>query len=785
MRRPAGRKIIGERSVPRLALGIAACHFLLSLLYSLVIPPWEGVDEWSHYKYAEYVALRRALPDPRQRLNTEYAADQASQPPLYYILTAPAILLVSPSDGYRVQVNPYGEAGGGTSRANLALHDPAVERFPWRGTILALHLSRLVSVLLGTLALWPTYALGRLLFPRAPAIVLGATAFQAFLPQYVYMGSIVHNDVLVALVGGLVLYLAVRVALGRAHLPELAALMGATALLFWSKANGLALLPLAIPVLLGGLVRQGRRLLPRRLSFFLLASGAVALALLAMGWMGRNLITMGSPFPRFGNWPWEILYWVYRQPELASVLHWEALPRAWPSLPYTFWGLFGWENIPTFPWFYTVGNSLAVAALAGVLLSLAWPRYRGAREGLLLILLAVASVMLMAIYRVLLFEGGLPGRYLFPALSGLGILFAAGLTRLLPVKAEGAAMALVGITFASVSLASLYLHIRPAYALPRPLSPEEIPASAQPLQARFADVAELVAYELEPSEVKPGEVVHVTLYWRVLARTSQNYTVGIHLLGPRLEDYGMLNTYPGQGKYATTFWEPGVLFRETARVVARPTGPLPSLGRVSVALFPPDAPLQGLTVYDREGRPLGGSVIFGRLRLSPAQPAPPPPLTNPTAFAFGPEGNIRLRSADFAPQEPPFIRASLTLTLTWQSVSPLPTSQDVHVFVHLVDGAGEVVAQADAPPGGDLLPTGLWRAGDWAVSVHHLAVPRFAYGAYELRVGLYVLASGERLTAWDAAGREAHEGSVVLLRWHRPPAAFAFVPLSLRGHGDR
>ncbi len=779
------RRAAGGNAASRLALGIALLHLGLSLLYSLVIPPWEGVDEWSHYKFAEYVVLNRALPDPGQRLTTEYETDQATQPPLYYLLTAVAIAPVAPADNFKLEVNPYAQRGGGRGGAiggvNFAIRNPSLERFPWRGTVLALHVARLVSVLLGTLALWPTYALGRLLFPRAPVLALGAMAFQAFLPQYVYMGSIVHNDILVALVGGIVLYQAAQAILGPVHLRALVILAVASALLVWSKASGLALLPVAVLALLVGLFRLARRPDNRRrlIPIFL---GLMAVLLLLTGlWAGRNFFITGKVFPRFSNWPLEILYWIYRQPHLVSALHWDVLPQAWPSLPFTFWGMFGWENIPTFPWFYPLCNYLALAALAGVLLQVALPRPEPARRGILLLLLAGAGVMLLAIYRVLVFQGGLPGRYLFPALAGLSILFVTGIARLLPGKIATAIIATTGLIFALVSLASLYVHIRPAYALPASLSPTDIPTEARPLRARLGDAVELVAYELGSTEVHPGEALRVTFYWRVLGRTPDNYTLGIHILGPNLEDYGELNTYPGQGRLATSRWEPGFLFRETAWVIARPTGPLPSLGRVSVALFPSATPLEGLPAFDAQGQPLGGSIIFGRLRLSPKpdQRATPPPLMHPADFAFGPAGNIRLRSAEFSPTEPPFIGSTLTLTLTWQSVSPLPEGRDVHVFVHLLDEEGNIARQTDAPPGGEILPTGIWRAGDWVTSIHRLRLIGLSGGEYRLAVGLYGPESGERLAVRDAVGQEQRDGQVILRRWHLLSPSFTFIPLTL------
>ena len=746
------------------ALGIAALHLVLGLLYSVVIPPWEGVDEWSHYKYAEYVALHRSLPDPSQRLTDEYEFDQATQPPLYYALTALAILPASPSDGFRIQVNPYAYRGEGLGGANFVVHDPAVERFPWRGSVLALHLARLVSVLISTLALWPTYSLTRFLFPQVPALALGAVAFQGFLPQYVYMGSIVHNDILVALVGGVVLYKAVRIASGSIRLSDAAVLAIASGLLIWSKVNGFALVPIAFLALLIGVARRVRRPGSRRL-LLLISLGALGLLALLVGlWIIRNLASTGNIFPRFSDYPQVMLYWVYRQPHLASALHFDALPYAWTNLKITFWGIFGWENIPTFPWFYSLSNYLALAALVGLFLHFIRPRLKPARGGLFLLLLACVSVLLLAVFRVLFFEGGLSGRYLFPALAGFSVLFAVGVIRLLPGKMGGVALGGVGVAFALVSLISLYVHVRPAYALPRPLSPDAISSQAKMLNARFGDVAELIAYEVDLMDVRPGQTVRVTLYWRALSHSDHNYTLGVHILGPDLEDYGMMNTFPGQGNYATSIWQPGTIFREEVYVVARPNGPLPALGQLSVALFQSDLSQVHLPVVDREGQPLGGSVIFGRLRLSPHldAPMPVPELALPLYVTFGQSGNIHLRSAEMTPSGWAAIDSTLVLTLTWESVEPLPAGGDVNVFVHLLDERGETMRQADAPPGGAILPTDLWRAGDWLTGEHRLSLADLSSGDYRLALGLYRLDGEERLAAFDANGARLADDRLLL-----------------------
>lgn len=84
------------------------------------------------------------------------------------------------------------------------------------------------------------------------------------------------------------------------------------------------------------------------------------------------------------------------------------------------------------------------------------------------------------------------------------------------------------------------------------------------------------------------------------------------------------------------------------------------------------------------------------------------------------------------------------LTLVWQSEAEFATS--FHVFVHLVDNSGQIVAQSDGEPAGWSRPTTSWVVGEYIIDEHQLFLPKSAPdGPLHLRVGLYNPVSGERL----------------------------------------
>ena len=78
----------------------------------------------------------------------------------------------------------------------------------------------------------------------------------------------------------------------------------------------------------------------------------------------------------------------------------------------------------------------------------------------------------------------------------------------------------------------------------------------------------------------------------------------------------------------------------------------------------------------------------------------------------------------------------LPLALFWRATRPLPL--DYTVYVHLVDAAGNKVAQRDVPPLEGRRPTSAWPPGDLVRDDQDLFVPEtVAPGTYRLLAGMY------------------------------------------------
>ena len=96
---------------------------------------------------------------------------------------------------------------------------------------------------------------------------------------------------------------------------------------------------------------------------------------------------------------------------------------------------------------------------------------------------------------------------------------------------------------------------------------------------------------------------------------------------------------------------------------------------------------------------------------------------------------------------------SLEVTLYWQSLAEM--HRDYAVFVHLLDENDLIVAQRNTFPGLGSFPTTLWQPGDAIADRYTLVLPETTYApsSAQLEVGLFDLATGERLPVSEPGGK--------------------------------
>jgi hypothetical protein len=104
---------------------------------------------------------------------------------------------------------------------------------------------------------------------------------------------------------------------------------------------------------------------------------------------------------------------------------------------------------------------------------------------------------------------------------------------------------------------------------------------------------------------------------------------------------------------------------------------------------------------------------------------------------------IELRGFAAGPSEPA-PGDILRVTLFWETGAPV--ADRYKVFLHLLDDAGQLVAQTDSEPRDGLMPTTIWAPGEIVVDRDGVLLPAdLPPGRYTLVTGLYHLVGGDRL----------------------------------------
>lgn len=365
----------------------------MGIAYLLVVPLWEAPDEPYHLANVAYVrkhglyTLTHGVSELPQNLKAE-----SSQPPAYYVISAAASRVLGNFSGLDF-----------ATMEESACWDDSWRFYNWGDTALPRCL-RAVSLLF-------LLACGLLLghactvsCPQDPHLAGTALAMLWAVPQVMFVGTAISNDSMAMAAGALILLLWIMAARSPSRLRFL--LLGVVSLLVLSVKFSLLALAAAgcaaAPMM--GRYRIRRRMI-HLLIYALPALVAVGLVIMLAPGMGHN-----------------VLHVVGRRAVVHSMKlrPLTTIPLAWES----FWGRFGWMNVPLHSSvrlaFWTLTVLLAMGV--GTLMS----RTREIRTaGWIALLLATVTTAAMVVN--LRHSGQAQGRHVFPAIAAMSLLGALGL----------------------------------------------------------------------------------------------------------------------------------------------------------------------------------------------------------------------------------------------------------------------------------------------------------------------------------------------------------------------
>jgi len=282
-------------------------------------------------------------------------------------------------------------------------------------------------------------------------------------------------------------------------------------------------------------------------------------------------------------------------------------------------------------------------------------------------------------------------------------------------------------------------------------SPVEAPAAMQhATHAVFANGIELLGYDLGNQAVRQGDALAVRLYWRPLRPQDADVRPFLHLDAITGETTWANQTKLHAGDKPSSGWPVGFYVVDDYRleVPAHTPAVVAALragllneggGRVPLADGRDLADLGRVRV--RERRPLTAESVPGRGQ----------------SYRLGPDVRLVGRAVTMTGTLP-----RLEVALYWQATAAV--SEDYTVFLHVLDSAGQMIAQGDGPPLNGWYPTSAWLAGQVIAERRAVSLPAGAdLAGLRVAVGLYRRADGVRLPVFDARGARQADDRILLM----------------------
>lgn len=716
---------------PKAVLGVMMVLFLLlGIINSVTVPLFEAPDELWHFSFARYLALNRSLPvQPKE--GTDIWLRESGQPPLYYLVAAPVVAAFDTSDFpdfVRFNVaHPAVTAHSQSHAPNVFIHTP-YEAFPYQGSVLVIHLLRLLTLLWGVGTVIGVYLVGREVLPDSPGLALAAVSITAFNPHFIYISSVVNNDATVACLATFTLWLSIRLVQipgSRKYQVVLGIILGLALL---SKLSALALLGVTgLSFMITWWYNRDTRM------FFTRCLVVFGLALLIAGWWYvRNWTLYGDPL----GWSVWLAHAGVERLALTELL------GQLPQVAERFWSPYD----ALFPM-----GSLWLLAIAMLLVVIGWIKLLVRHE--IATSLFVEGVALSGVWFVVLcisllrFMSVTPaanGRLLFPGIAAFSVLWVLGFRSVLSGRwlFWGLGGFIVGLLL--LSFYSPILGIAPRYALPLVKSESVLE------DAELFDSAEFVAVRLLGVRVTPDTVgqgedeVQVTLYWEAAPSVGKasptpppdlRVVVRLWSAGGRL--VAQHDTTPAGEVYPPDLWEPGDIIQDVHTLQLDTTSP--AMCRVAVNVLAGDTELGAVT-----------SPLILRL-AAPGEVSPSDLL--PLDYRLG-------AALDMQGYNLVYDSGRVTLALHWVVVSEL--SADYVLFAQLFDAAGMLVGQGDGPPLNGDYPSSYWQIGEYLTDTRTIVIPDTSSEPAYLLVGFYQLNDGARLPVVAAGGQRVTHDAIRL-----------------------
>ncbi|MDH4137301.1 MAG: hypothetical protein OEW09_11385, partial [Anaerolineae bacterium] len=267
------------------------------------------------------------------------------------------------------------------------------------------------------------------------------------------------------------------------------------------------------------------------------------------------------------------------------------------------------------------------------------------------------------------------------------------------------------------------------------------------LKADWDGGLKLLGYDFAAQAYQPGDGLALSLYYQAASPLKKDYLLRLQLVDKSGAILAEILSSPGGKAYPTSQWEEGIMIKSQHSLTIPPDA---SGGRLKLRASLVDAEGEPLpvrrhpwTFWARKHLDLTAVRVSERERSYHF-----PPIERVMRADLGDQVEFHGYSLESAQVEPGGV---LRLTLYWQARQHMTVSYTV--FTHLLGKDGDTWGQRDNIPVKGTYPTTGWVEGEVITDEYEIFVKSDAPpGDYQIEVGMYDAATGQRLPVFDEGG---------------------------------
>ncbi len=434
--------------------------FIQGVFYLFLIPPWQSPDETHHFGYGVLLSKGgKAIPATYENVDKNIIESMAA----FHAWKYQNVPRPKPLPHKYSEVT-FIRGGAITSLSRRAPLYYVISSFIMKGTKIngflnQFYLIRGFSLILFLLSVYFTYLSARILFKDNPLYCFAAVSFVSFLPQFIIISTSVNPINLAVFLGTIFIYLMILSLHKRKIL--LVGLFGPLiiALGFFNHRAALFMIPPFLVLLLIYFVnslKNKRELLKISIIFlgiiFLLFGLYLAASRLFPGLL--NAVRDSSIKAR--------IYEMDRFIDYISTIHLKSLSVSLYDFFKTFWYYSGWLRFGYLPDVYSILTGICLLSFIGLLKYLyhiiSRKNYKKSVDlpSFLILIAAGLPIILGTIIRCIPIHYSPQGRYVFPAICALAVLFVLGLKEIVPKKFENWVPVFVIVGFIVLNIYTIF-----------------------------------------------------------------------------------------------------------------------------------------------------------------------------------------------------------------------------------------------------------------------------------------------------------------------------------------